>query len=119
MGGRNETGEPRRGTLPIVLALFSLVFSALLFMTGTVPALRESEELRETQQRRREQLNELLLRSQDLRQRQQALEWDPQTVLVEIDRLGRMPDDLLEDFPQQDEEAGDPSALRKEEVSPR
>lgn len=99
MGGQDASGEYRRGILPLGLAFFSITLCVLLFLTGTVPALREASDLRGTEQHNRQQLSDLLERGHDLRQRQQALEWDPQTVLVEIDRLGLLPGELLEDSP--------------------
>jgi len=100
MAGRGATNSIRPGGLPLGLAAFSIALSLLLFLTGTVPALREARDLERTEQQNIQDLTDLLGQTRDLRQRQQALDWDPQTVLMEIDRLGLVPDELLEDFPQ-------------------
>jgi hypothetical protein len=92
-----RVGESRGGRFPLLVALVCTVLAVALFLTGTVPALREADDLRRTEQSNRTELLQLLRQSQELRQRQRALEWDPQTLLVELDRLGLTPDEILED----------------------
>lgn len=94
MGGQGVTGDSRGSRFPLVVALVCTVLAAMLFVTGTVPALREADDLRRTERRNRTELLQLLRQSHELRQRQEALQWDPQTLLVELDRLGIVPDEI-------------------------
>jgi hypothetical protein len=100
MGGQGVTGGSRGSRFPLVVAFVCTGLAAALFVTGTIPALREADDLRRTEQVNRAELLRLLRDSRELRQRQRALAWDPQALLVELDRLGYTPDDLLEDTAQ-------------------
>lgn len=91
MGG----AEHGRDRLPIVVGLVCVAGAAALFLTNTVPALRESEDLQQAEEARLELLEKLVHQSRELRDRQRALEWDPQSVLMEIDALGLTPAELL------------------------
>jgi hypothetical protein len=95
MGGQGAAAEPHGHRLPILVAAACTALAALLFATSTVPALREGEDLRRMERRTRAELLDLLTRTRELRERRLALDWDPQTLLVEIDRLGLLPEELL------------------------
>jgi hypothetical protein len=88
-------GGPER-TFPAWITLLSTLVAMLLFLTMTVPAVREQRELRriESEKARLRAQYEDTLRTD--RERRRALHWDPQTVLLEIDRLGLTPQELLE-----------------------
>ena len=97
LASAGRVSNSRGGRFPLVVALVCTVLASVLFLTGTVPALREADDLRRTEQSNRAELLQLLRQSRELRQRQRALDWDPQTLLVELDRRGLHPDDMLDD----------------------
>ena len=87
---------------PRVVAWFALALAVVLFLSNTVPAVRERQALRAT-------ANDL----QQLRQQYDAAiahaiaampgpkgEQDLQAVLVAIDRIGWTPDELLRCYPE-------------------
>lgn len=84
-----------RSRFPLLVTLACVATGLTLFFTTTMPALRERATLTSVaaeQARLRAQLDEL--RTRTLRTRE-ALRHDPQTILLEIDRLGMIPDELL------------------------
>ena len=93
--GRNlvRVAAPR-SRFPLALAALCGAAALALFLTGTVPALAESEQLEALEQDRAEPLQRLWTESVDLTGRHRALDSDPQAILVELDRLGLMPRDL-------------------------
>ncbi len=115
---------------PRVVAWFALALAVVLFLSNTVPAVRERQALRAT-------ANDL----QQLRQQYDAAiahaiaampgpkgEQDLQAVLVAIDRIGWTPDELLRCYPESTPEpepvdADEPPTLepeiREADFSPR
>ncbi len=92
--GRDESHEARGG-FPLVVAGFSTVVALALFGTSTVKAIEEQELLREVETRRQ------LLRVQTREQlmydalHRNSLQYDVQSVLVELDRRGVYPGTIL------------------------
>ncbi len=85
------------------LAVFVLCGGAglALLLTGTVPALAEQSRLRQLESRRQEMLELLQRRADELRRTEVSLDQDPQTLLLEIDKLGLTPDELLAEQPEE------------------
>lgn len=85
---------------PLLLAILFLGGAALLFVTSTLPALRERDTLLDKRlelARIQERLESALAK---WRGREQAMDEDIETLLVEIDRLGLLPEELVADFAQ-------------------
>lgn len=82
--------------LPLRLTLVCFGLGLVLFFTTSAPAWTEQAQLgdRLDQQQKARQL--LDYRNADLASRSEALDWDVQALLVEIDRQGMTPDELLE-----------------------
>jgi hypothetical protein len=78
------------------LTLLSLGLGLLLFVTTTAPAWGEGRQLRDLLSERHKLRGLLDQHNTDLQRRTQALDWDLQALLVEIDRQGLTPDELLE-----------------------
>lgn len=77
------------------LTIACLGLALLLFFRSLVPAFTEQRSLLEVERRHEELRAHLLqLRRRDWEVRA-ALEFDPQTLRVEIDRLGLTPEQLL------------------------
>lgn len=93
--------ERRESPFPQVVAWGSLALALLLFFFNTVPAVREREELRTTEDQLRELrvLYDRALADQLPATPGAAAEDDLQTVLVAIDRIGWTPDELRQSFP--------------------
>jgi hypothetical protein len=96
-GGDRERGASR---LPGRLTLLSLGLGLLLFMTTTAPVWNEGRRLRDVLAERQKLRDLLDERNTELQCRTEALEWDLQALLVEIDRQGMTPDELLDDREQ-------------------
>ena len=87
---------PERGSvLPLLLAVIFLVAGAMLFLTSTVPALRERDILLD----KHGELAGLQARLEKAlaswRGRERAMDEDIETLLVEIDKLGLLPEELV------------------------
>jgi len=87
---------PQRGSvLPLLLAVIFLVAGAMLFLTSTVPALRERDILLD----KHGELAGLQARLEKAlaswRGRERAMDEDIETLLVEIDKLGLLPEELV------------------------
>jgi hypothetical protein len=95
MGGQEHTRERGGDRFPLILGLCCTTLAALLFVTGTLPALRERDDLRNVVESRRQALARLVRETEELRRAQYASTRDPQAVLVEIDALNLTPDELL------------------------
>ena len=86
--------EGRR--FPLAVAVLCGGAALALFVSGTVPAIAERGQLRDLEAGRRALLELLQRESADLAATERALARDPQAVLVELDRLGYTPGDLLD-----------------------
>ncbi len=85
---------------PTIVAWFCLILSGLLFFRDTVPALRERHHLQATQQdlhRLRADFETALARERAATP-EGATEFDLQSVLVAIDRIGWTPAELLSSY---------------------
>lgn len=91
--------RPRR--FPALVALGSLVLALLLFLDSTVPALKERRELLRLEADRVELLRQLAREATAFALRRTGLSRDIQTILVELDRQGIYPAELLEELRQQ------------------
>jgi hypothetical protein len=101
-------------TFPHWVALLSLGFALTLFFANTVPALRERDGLQEVEY----ELADLRQRYEDaIRANQlgvgQASEYDLQSLLVAIDRLGYTPTELCAAHPERLAETDDPDDPRE------
>ena len=100
MGGMGDHESGPGSRFPMLVAGICLGLAALLYFTGLLPAMRERDELDRADRSRQTLLRDLATRAHDLRERQDALDRDPQSVLVEIDALGMTPDELLDAYPE-------------------
>ncbi|MCC6671797.1 MAG: hypothetical protein IT458_12095 [Planctomycetes bacterium] len=85
----------RPATLPMVAAMVCLGLGLVLFFEGTVPALRERDQHLATHGqllRLRDAYDRAIRRAYEV---EAALDDDPETILVQIDRLGLTPAELL------------------------
>jgi hypothetical protein len=97
--GARRAVRPRR--FPALVAVGSLALALLLFLQSTVPALKERQELLRLEADRREQGRELVKEATAFALRRTALSRDIQTVLVELDRQGIYPQELLDELRKQ------------------
>ena len=83
---------------PWIISLASLCAGLYLFLSSTVPALRERMELRRSENSYRQAVE--LVGSQTLQQRRrlQRLPRDPEVILVEFDRLGMLPEQAIASY---------------------
>ena len=102
MAARDAESRP----FPLLIILFCGLVGLMLFFSSTVPAVAERGELRHLEHSRRALLELLGQQNRAFAHTERALEFDPQTVLVEIDKLGLVPEELLARFPD-DPEQGD------------
>ncbi len=90
----DDSSDEAASRFPLWIALGSCVIALAIYFTSTIPALREQRELRRIERAQAERLRTLEdARRIGLRTRI-ALDRDPQTVLLELDRLGLTPEDL-------------------------
>ena len=98
-GSRTARGvappPPRPGTFPVVVTVISLLLALGLFFQSTAPALQERQELAQVELQKRAQLQEMMRQTTAFALRRTALEWDLQTILVELDRQGIYPGEIL------------------------
>jgi len=85
----------RGGVLWAVIAVLCTGLGAVLFLTTTVPALRERAWLREVEDAHAHLRADLTRQLTELQTRDAALTWDPQTILLAIDEAGLTPGELL------------------------
>ena len=95
---RRAESEADHRQFPAVVAAGSLLLALLLFFQSTVPALKESHELLRIEEQQRQLLRELTREATAFALRRTALSRDIQTVLVELDRQGIYPAELLEEL---------------------
>lgn len=88
----------RGSVFPLLLAAVCVIATGLLFLTSTLPALRERDVLAE----KRADLTRIQQRLEtalaNWRGREQAMDDDIETLLVEIDKLGMLPEELVAGF---------------------
>ena len=84
--------------LPLFVTLVCGAASVWLFFVAVAPALRERAALRQVEERQTRLLEALQTGNADLRARLAHLGEDPQTLLVEIDRLHLTPNELIRRF---------------------
>jgi len=89
-----------RRRFPALVAAGSLVLALLLFFQGTVPALRERRKLLRVEAEQLQVQKELSREATAFALRRTALSRDIQTVLLELDRQGIYPRDLLAELRQ-------------------
>ena len=90
--------RPRGSRLPLLLTTVCGGVSVWLFFAAVAPALRERRELGRIETRQSRLLEALRDGNQDLRGRLASLGEDPQTLLVEIDRMHLTPAELIRRF---------------------
>jgi hypothetical protein len=78
-----------------VIVVLCLGAGTVLFFTSTAPAAREHRWLQGVERDRMRLRDELSRQLIDLRTRQAALTWDPQTILLAIDAAKLTPGELL------------------------
>jgi hypothetical protein len=94
-GAWEGDGEPGRRSFALHLTIACLGLALLLLFRSLVPAFREQDSLVQVEQKHLELRAHLLaLRDREWAVRT-ALGFDPQTLRVEIDRLGLTPEQLL------------------------
>jgi len=94
---------------PALVAAGSLLLALLLFFHSTVPALKERDELLRMEAHRLQLQKQLTREATAFALRRTALSRDIQTVLLELDRQGIYPEELLEELR---ERAGTPVGAR-------
>ena len=105
MGGIGTRSSVRRGTqarggggydrFPVLVTVGSLVLALGLFFQSTVPALRERRELLEVEQVKLAQQRTLAREATSFALKRSTLGTDIQIILLELDRQGIYPADLL------------------------
>ncbi len=93
---------------PLLLSAFCALLAAVVFFTAMVPAAAEERQLGDIERQRERLLEQLAGRNAALRDTELGLRYDPQTLLVEIDRLGMTPDELLARYPEATPEQAEP-----------
>ena len=81
--------------MSLVITVLCLGAGAVLYFSSTVPALHEHVWLQGIEADRTRLRDELARRLADLRTRDAALAWDPQTLLLAIDEAKLTPADLF------------------------
>jgi hypothetical protein len=81
-----------------VVAAGSLLLALLLFFQSTVPALKESHELLRMEKQQLQLVRELTREATAFALRRTGLSRDIQTILIELDRQGIYPEELLEEL---------------------
>jgi hypothetical protein len=83
------------GAFPLWVTAGTLALTLALLVTTTLPALQDRDALQRTE-REKTRLRDLYEEQRRANQRSRAaLRHDPQTILLEMDRLGLMPDELV------------------------
>ncbi|MEY2979981.1 MAG: hypothetical protein RL562_208 [Planctomycetota bacterium] len=82
---------------PWVVSLGCLGALALLFLHSTMPALAEHRELEHREEQFRSELDEAEARIRSLRRATRQVGQDPETLLVEFDRLGLTPQQAIDE----------------------
>ena len=82
--------------LPLRLTLVAFGLGLVLFFSTSAPAWTEHRQLGELVDKQRKLRDLLDQKNAELFGRSEALDWDVQALLVEIDRQGMTPDELLE-----------------------
>ncbi len=105
LGGIGTRSSVRRGTrsrggggrdrFPVLVTVGSLVLALGLFFQSTVPALRERRELLEVERHKVAQQRALAREATSFALKRSSLDTDIQIILVELDRQGIYPADLL------------------------
>ena len=95
-GGRvRHTADDDRGELfPWFVTVASLILALLVFFRSTVPALTERDALERAEEKLRRDLSDLRGRATLERRRRHSLARDPEALMLEYDRLRRLPPDL-------------------------
>ena len=93
----NDSGQDG-DRFPWIISLACLLAGLYLFLSSTVPALRESRELRNAERNYRRAVGRV--EDQTLRQRQhlKRLPSDPELMLVEFDRQGLLPEQAIQRY---------------------
>jgi nucleotide-binding universal stress UspA family protein len=91
--GRADGADP----FPWVVSLGCLGALALLFLHSTMPALAEHRELELREEQFRSELDESEARIRSLRRATRQVGQDPETLLVEFDRLGMTPQQAIDE----------------------
>ena len=94
-GSGRDDGQSTGVRFPTIISVTCGLLAALLLVTATLPALAERGRIRHLEEARRQMLELVGQQNQQRRRSAVALERDPQALLVEIDRLGLIPDELL------------------------
>ena len=105
LGGIGTRSSVRRGTrqgggggcdrFPVLVTVGSLVLALGLFFQSTVPALQERRELLEVERHKLAQQRALAREATSFALKRSSLDTDIQIILVELDRQGIYPADLL------------------------
>ena len=83
---------------PWAISLACLCAGLYLFLSSTVPALREKMELRKSENSYRQAVDRVSDQTLLQRRRLQRLADDPEVLLVEFDRQGMLPETAIERY---------------------
>ena len=89
-----NNATPRR--FPILVCTICGIAALALFFASTVPAIAQQSQLDQLEADRLEMLQSLIEQNGQWTNTMASLQHDPQTVLVEIDKLGLTPEELLD-----------------------
>lgn len=96
MASKHDWETETAARLPLRLTLVCFGLGLALFFTTSAPAWTERAQLADLLDKK-QKLRHLLDESNaELFSRSEALDWDVQALLVEIDRQGMTPDELLQ-----------------------
>lgn len=91
----SREGDSGGESFPWVISLACLCAGLYLFLSSTVPALRERMELRKSEHRYRQAVDQVQIDTKEQRWRRQRLSHDPEVILVEFDRQGMLPEQAI------------------------
>ncbi len=99
---RARSRSPRAGAeaeiFPWLVCLGCLFCALYLFLSSTVPALRERKDLSHKDKTFLKALQETRWQTEDLRIRRADLPHDPTSILVALDELGLTPEEAMSRF---------------------